>query len=165
MDGTTISLRTHAVLDFGGKTYDLASPVSTSASTTPLSTTTAAESAKEVFTLQDGITFTAAPTGFEVMGMDVLPGSSGVVEGGVTVSLGLGGVVVVGGRTVTLGAGGGTSATGLGVGGAVANGFGRGGGGVFEGGAGRVAGGRGGGRVGMLVVVVGMWVAVAVGLL
>ena len=142
-DGTVVSLGTDSLLHLGSKTYSLV-----------------AAPPRSVFTLDNGETFTAAATGFEIAGTEVSPGGRGVLEGGVTVALGTGGVLEVGSLTVTLV--GGTSTRGLG--GAIVsglNGGGGGSGGVFEGGAARWRGReRGGWGAGWLGVVVGVGVGV-----
>lgn len=127
-DGTVISLGTNSVLSMGSTTYNLGP--------------------QSVFTV-DGQTFTAQPTGFAIAGTSVLPGASGVDEGGETVSLGTNGVLQIGSATVTL-------APSNGLGGAIVSGLGGGTGVIFEGGAWRVdVWGAG------LGLVVGMGVAVA----
>ncbi len=127
-DGTVLSLGTDDMLALGEKTYKLEPSPAQSQS---------------VFTMPDGRSFTAAPTGGRVVTAD-----GEVVAMGTDERLGIGGTS---GKTYSLGVGKGAGASeSMGVGGAVTSGF---GGGVFEGGAGR---GRGRG-LGM-----GIWVGVAV---
>lgn len=145
-DGTVVSLGTDAILSIGSTTYHLGP--------------------KSVFTVGgDGQVFTALPAGFVVDGKTVLPGGTGVVEGGERVSLGTDGVLLVGSVTVTLAGGttaavgGGSVATGLGgatgsgLGGAIGSGLNGGGiGKAYEGGGSRVMGeGWGGAGLGFVV--------------
>lgn len=127
-DGTVVSLGTNSILSLGSTTFHLGP--------------------QSVFTLADGQVFTAEATGFAIAGTTVLPGASGVDEGGETVSLGGSGVLRIGSQTVTLG--GSTATTTTGLGGAIVSGL---GGGYFEGGAAR----------GMEVGGLGMVVAVGIG--
>ncbi len=130
-DGTVVSLGMSSILEVGSSTFRLGP--------------------QSVFTV-DGQTFTAEPSGFAIGGTSVLPGASGVDEGGEMVELGTGGVLRIGSATVTL-----ASASGTGLGGAIVSGLDGGSGGVFEG-----KGGRRGGWGAGVGVVVGVGVAVAV---